>query len=78
MVHDESQKDIVFIGNPSRDSDDDMGHEEVLNTIRCVAVIRRTLAQSKDTINWQRTSIFHTWIKIDEKIVKSLLIVEVV
>jgi len=77
-VHDESQKDIMFIGNASSDSEDDMEHEVVLSTIRHIAVVRCTLAQPKDTVDWRRTSIFHTWIKIGEKIVKSLLIVEVV
>jgi len=38
-VQDESQKDIVLIENASSDSEDDMRHEEVLNTIRYVAVV---------------------------------------
>ena len=62
-VQDESQKDIVLIENASSDSEDDMRHEEVLNTIRYVAVVWCTLAQPKDTVDWRRTSIFHTWIK---------------
>jgi len=41
-------------------------------------VVRYTLAQPKDMVDWRRTSIFHTWIKIDEKIIKSLLILKVV
>ena len=53
-------------------------HEEVLSTIRHVTVVRCTLARPKDMVDWRRTSIFHTWIKIGKKTVKSLLIVEVV
>ena len=68
----------MFIGNASSDSEDDMEHEEVLSTIRRVAIVRCTLAQPKDTVDWRRTSIFYTWIKIGEKYVKLLLIVEVV
>jgi len=37
-VQDESQKDIVLIGNTSSDSED-TGQDEFLNTIRRVAVI---------------------------------------
>ena len=54
----------MFIGNNS--TDDDMGHEEFLNSIRRVAV-RCILAQPKDTDDWCRITIFHTWIKICDK-----------
>ena len=67
----------MFIRNASIDSKNDMEHEEVLSTIRRVAVVRRTVAQPKDMVDWRRISIFHTWIKIGEKIIKSLSIVEV-
>jgi len=38
-VQDESQKDIVFIENTSSDSENDMGHEKFLNTIRRIAIV---------------------------------------
>jgi len=57
----------VFIGNEGSDSEDDTKHEEFLNTIRRVAVVRCTLAQHKDTVYWRRTTIFHTWIKVGDK-----------
>jgi len=60
-VQDESQKE-VFIGNEGSDSDDDTRHEEFLNSIRRV-VVRCTLAQPKDTDDWRKITIFHTWIK---------------
>ena len=65
-MQDKPQKDIVFVGNASSDSENDLEQEEVLSTIRHV-VIRCTLAQPKDMVDWRRTSIFHTWIKIGEK-----------
>ena len=50
-VQDESQKDIVFIGNASSDSENDLEHEKVLSTIRYVAIVRCTLAQPKDMVD---------------------------
>ena len=76
-MHEKSQKDIVFIGNASSDSENDLEHEKVLRTIRHVAIIRCILAQPKDMVDWRRILIFYTWIKTGEKIVKSLSIVEV-
>ena len=44
-MQNEPQKDIVSVGNASSDSENDLEHEEVLSTIRHVAVVRCTLAQ---------------------------------
>jgi len=65
-VHDESQKEVMFIGNEGSVSEDDTKHEEFLNTIRRVAVVRCTLAQPKDTVDWRKITIFYTWIKIGD------------
>jgi len=75
-VQDESQKE-VFIGNEGSDSEDDTRHEEFLTSIRCVAVVRYTLVQSKETDDWRRTTIFHTWTKMVIRTARSLLIVKV-
>ena len=56
-MQDESQKEVVFIRNKGSNSEDDMGYEEFLDTIRCV-VVRCTLVQPKDTIDWRRNTIF--------------------
>jgi len=63
----------VFIRNASSDSEDDMGHKEFLNTIRCVVVVQCTLAQPKDIVDWRRTTIFYTWIKIGDKTCKIII-----
>ena len=50
-MQDEPQKDIVFVGNASSDSENDFEHEEVLSTLRRVAVVRCTLAQPKNMVD---------------------------
>jgi len=57
----------VFIGNEGNDSDDDTRHEEFLNSIMLVAMVRCTLAQPKDIGDWRITMIFHTYTKIGDK-----------
>ena len=49
-MQDESQKDIVFVGNASSDSENDLKREEVLSSIRHVAVVRCTLGKPKDML----------------------------
>jgi len=56
----------VFIENEGSDSENNTRHQEFLNSIRRV-VVRCALAHPKDTVDWRRTTISHTWIKIGEK-----------
>ena len=56
----------MYIENEDSDSKGDTGYE-FLNSIRRVAIVRCTLAQPKDTDDWRRTTIFHTWTKIGDK-----------
>ena len=72
-VQDESQRKIMFIKYEGSDSEDDTGHEEFLDSIRLVAVVRCILGQPKDTVNWRRTTIFHTWINIGDKNCKIII-----
>ena len=44
-MQEESQKEVVFIGNKGSDSEDDTGHEKFRNSIR--HVVRCTLASLK-------------------------------
>jgi len=60
-------KSKCSLGNEGSNSEDYTRHEEFINSIKCVAVVRCTLAQPKDTVVWRRTTIFHTWIKIGDK-----------
>jgi len=63
----DTQKEVVYIGNEGSDSDSITNQGERLASIQRINVIRCTLTQHNETDDWCRTTIFHTWMKIDDK-----------
>jgi len=63
----DTQKEVVYIGNEGSDSDGVTEQGERLASIQRINVVRYTLPQPNETDDWRRTIIFNTWMKISDK-----------
>jgi len=57
----------MYIGNEGSDSDGVAEQGECLASIQRINVVRCTLIQPHEIDDWRRTTIFHTWMKINDK-----------